>query len=400
MNDRQSYEGHTVKLPGLIEPDTDSPTRGYQQPTYTAPTGGATPAQPYDLPRTAVATAPAYQPRPQTGRSWGGLLVLLGLLMLLSLFGSSLGLPFFSGFLEQTVTDSDSYQGRRLVLNVGRGDVTLVRGDGDTIMIEQTHHGFGWTRDAARRDAESLRPEISQRGDAVELSEPGSSTFRLLGREPYSDYRVILPADAEVRASTGSGSIEGSALAGTLDLSTGSGDVQLREIDGALTVKVGSGSITVAESSLDEVELESGSGNIEIEGVEGQLRAKTGSGSISVTDARDVKLDLSTGSGEIQVRDADSATLALRTNSGSIDFEGSLRDSEVHRATTGSGDLTLRLPDDSNFRLEAETGSGEIGLPRDWSVSGGDDSRAGQIGSGGPTVQLSTGSGNIQLEQE
>lgn len=395
MNDHQPYEGHTTKLPGATKPATQT----YNQPTYTLPTGGATPAQPYDLPHTTGATPPASQSRGQNSRRWGGLLVLSGVLLLGTASGRSFGLPILGGLVEHTVTVSNTYDSRRLVLNATAGNVTLVRGDANTITIEETHHGFGWTRATARRKAEEFQPQVSQSGDTIELTEPGWNSG-LFSRDPYSDYRVTMPANVEVRVKTGKGNIEGSALAGPLELRSGSGNVRLSEIDGKLTINVGSGSVTVAESSLSEVQIKSGSGDIQIDGVQGPLSASTGSGSISVANVRDTLLTLTTGSGDIKVSDAEDATLALKTGSGSINFAGSLGDSGAHSAMTASGNLSLTLPDDASFQLEAQTSFGGIDLPRDWNVSGQDKSRSGKVGRGGPTLQLNTSSGDIQIKHQ
>jgi DUF4097 and DUF4098 domain-containing protein YvlB len=341
------------------------------------------------------APQPAY--RSQTKRLVGGALLVLGVLLCTSVFSRNLGLPNIGGFVEQTVVISNSYAGSRLALDARSGSVTLVRGADNTITIEQTKHGFGWSRAAARRDAEDFQPLISQSGDTITLSEPSQNNLTLFNRAARSDYRITLPSAAIVRASTASGSIDGRALDGQFNLSTSSGDVRLSDIAGTLTVEVGSGSISVRKSSLGQVQLESGSGDIQVDGVQAELHANSDSGSITVADLHDMSLNLDSGSGNIDVRNAAAAAFDLQASSGSIHFEGSLAGSGVHRARTSSGDLTVTLPQDAGFQLEAQTDSGTIDLPGGWNLPGQNEARAGQIGSGGPSLQLDTSSGDIDL---
>lgn len=398
MDDRNAYEGQTIKLPA-----SSAPGDAQRPPTYGLPAGadGST-SYTSDLPRTIAQPQPGMAggsvvPRQQRARPWGGLLLIIGLLLLIT-GGFGRGLPIVSGFVDQTVTTSESYDARRLVLTIGDGDVTLVRGDDETLTIEQTKHGFGWNRADARRDAEAFEPTITQRGDEVVLEESAGINIALFGRTPYSDYRITLPADANVSATTGGGDIEGSELDGVFALAAGSGDVILSQIRGSLTIDVGSGSITVAESELSEAQLETGSGEIMVDGVQGELRANTGSGDIEVANVQSSALSLDTGSGNITIRNAEDATLSLDTGSGGIDFEGSLNTGSAHHASTGSGDLSLTLSGDASFELDAETGSGSIDLPRDWRATGDDSSRQAEVGEGGAALELRTSSGDITIQ--
>jgi len=146
-----------------------------------------------------------------------------------------------------------------------------------------------------------------------------------------------------VRASTGSGSIRGDGIGGSLNASTGSGNVE------------------IAQATPGDVEVETGSGSITLRGVHGRVRAHTGSGSVA----------------------------AEGTPTG---------DWNLH---TSSGTVTVRLPADAAFNLEASTGSGNITTTHELSVTGNIGGRHeihGKAHGGGPVISASTSSGSIRVE--
>jgi hypothetical protein len=142
------------------------------------------------------------------------------------------------------------------------------------------------------------------------------------------------------------------------------------------TIQTGSGDLDVADTTTALI-LSTGSGDINLDNVLGTIRAQTGSGSISIEDGGALTLDLETGSGDITIE------------GGEIVEDGRLQ--------TGSGDVQLELPRDASLRIAAQTGNGDIS--GDWNIAG---QRAwqGEIGSGGPTLTIQTGSGDIRIEQD
>jgi DUF4097 and DUF4098 domain-containing protein YvlB len=69
------------------------------------------------------------------------------------------------------------------------------------------------------------------------------------------------------------------------------------------------------------------------------------------------------------------------------------------RLHTGSGDLEVKLPSDANFNLVARAQSGSIDSNRQIMVQGkmSPHELQGKVGNGGPTIELSTSSGSIQI---
>src|SRR5262245_39819589 len=93
---------------------------------------------------------------------------------------------------------------------------------------------------------------------------------------------VTLPANADVTAKSGDGSIDVEGISGQLELRSGDGSIHGRRLEGDLLVHTGDGSIR-------------------LEGVKGTLRATTGDGSVRVTadGAPSGNWDISTGDGSV-----------------------------------------------------------------------------------------------------
>src|SRR5438270_5959537 len=66
---------------------------------------------------------------------------------------------------------------------------------------------------------------------------------------------------------------------------------------------------------------------------------------------------------------------------------------------SGSGSIHLRLPSDASFDLNARTSSGSISLDHPVTVQGtmGKKEIRGKVRGGGVTVEVETGSGNIEI---
>src|ERR1700677_3446635 len=61
------------------------------------------------------------------------------------------------------------------------------------------------------------------------------------------DYTITVPADAEIRAVTGSGDLEIIGLKGPANFVAGSGDIKASKITGDVQITAGSGSIELSE---------------------------------------------------------------------------------------------------------------------------------------------------------
>jgi len=89
--------------------------------------------------------------------------------------------------------------------------------------------------------------------------------------------------------------------------------------------------------------------------------------------------------------------LRARTGSGEITTDGNVKGPwQLH---TASGSIRLTLSSSSGFNLDVHTGSGSIHSDLPITVQGtlGRRELKGAVRGGGPTVEVSTGSGDIEI---
>ena len=167
----------------------------------------------------------------------------------------------------------------------------------------------------------------------------------------------------DVKAHTGSGSVQIDGATGRVEVSTGSGSIRAERISGPIVARTGSGSMVLDQvpggnGDLD-VEASTGSGRIELSGVHGSLRASTGSGGITASGFPAGDWNLSASSGGITTHlDAGAAfDLYAHASSGHITVDypvnvtGTLNKHELRGRVRGGGSL-----------IEAHTGSGSIAI--------------------------------------
>ena len=256
-----------------------------------------------------------------------------------------------------------------LEVKTGSGNITISTGAAGSVKVRATIRG---------RDEEKVRylesnPPIEQEGNSITI---GHIEERSRRRHISISYEVVVPAETEVRASTGSGNERISGVRGPVRVTTGSGDVSISNIGGNVRVTTGSGDVTL-ESVEGTLEATTGSGNIEGRGVAGDVEVSTGSGNVEVEGLR--------------------GSLRASTGSGNISAAGALGGDWKLRA--GVGGLSVSLPAEAAFDLEAHTHSGRIETDHPITVQGslGRGRLQGKVRGGGYRVDLETGSGNIQI---
>jgi len=193
-------------------------------------------------------------------------------------------------------------------------------------------------RQSAIRQIES-NPPIEQSGQGIRI---GRVLDRELEQHVSISYEIIAPAQTNIRAHSGSGSVQVDGMSGRVDAGTGSGGVTLRNTKG-------------------DVEATTGSGPIRATGLRGGLRMQTGSGPIDVEGEQTARWDLQ----------------------------------------TGSGGIDIRLPKNASFDLSAHTGSGGVTVDFPMTVSGKIDASRhnveGKVGGGTYPLSARTGSGHIRI---
>ncbi len=255
---------------------------------------------------------------------------------------------------EATFERNLSVNGRvELSVSTGSGNVHLTHGSGNQV------HVFGrvksnWGGSDQRVREIAANPPIEQTGNIIRI---GTHHENL--RNISIDYEIQAPADVFLEASSGSGDVTDDGIGQNAKLSTGSGNIRATGLRGGFSVDTGSGNIEAGQIGQGDVKAQTGSGNIELHDLHGALRAGTGSGDIKVTGAPAGEWKLETGSGNIELWPA---------------------------GNTG-------------FTLDASTSSGNVHTDQQMQVQGSFDKHhiTGKVHGGGPTVRISTGSGDIRI---
>lgn len=265
-----------------------------------------------------------------------------------------------------------------LDVSSGAGTITVHAAGGSAIVVKgrvEVRRGSNVPANAAELARQvAAAPPIRQQGDAVEV---GRITDEATRQAVSISYDIAVPAAAAVsaragsgnvsitgvngavKANSGSGDVLASTIGGDLDARTGSGDVVVKDAKKAANLSTGSGRITAALGGAGDVKASTGSGDIELTGVTGLVAASTGSGSIGVAG---------TPTGD-------------------------------WRVSAASGDVRVSVPGNTGFTIDASTASGSLDVAAPLTVQGKIERRRiqGTIRGGGPTLRLSTASGDIAV---
>ena len=258
------------------------------------------------------------------------------------------------------------------------GNISVHAGTGSAMVVKGTVNvRTGWGAPANAADlARQLvaAPPITQAGDAVRVGRISDET---MSKAVSVSYDITVPAGTVVQASSGSGSVSVTGVSRDVQANSGSGDISVASIGGAATLRTGSGSIS-AKDVKQGASLSSGSGNIlaALSG-QGDVRASTGSGDIQLTGVIGL-VQASSGSGNVHVNGKPTGNWKL---------------------SAASGDVRVQLPSEQGFTIDASTASGDFDVAGPLTVQGKIEKRRiqGTVRGGGPTLQLSTASGDIAV---
>jgi DUF4097 and DUF4098 domain-containing protein YvlB len=282
-----------------------------------------------------------------------------------------------------------------LDVQTGSGEISVRTGDSSKVEIHgRIHANHGWFGAEAEQRVHEIEanPPIEQNGNTIRVGHIENHDWK---NNISISYELVVPVQTKLRSESGSGDQVIAGIAGPADASSGSGRLRLSNIGGETHARTGSGDIEL-NGIQGAAKVVAGSGSIRAIGIAGALTASSGSGSVKFEQTAAGDVEIGTGSGDVEIKGAKGA-LKVQTGSGSITAQGN--PSGDWRLHTGSGDVTVELPQQAAFNLVARTSSGSIDSSREIAVQGKLSPRElqGKVGGGGPTVELSTSSGSIQI---
>ncbi|MBV8478113.1 MAG: hypothetical protein JOZ36_15755 [Acidobacteria bacterium] len=255
---------------------------------------------------------------------------------------------------------------RNLQIKTEFGSVRVQGGSSQTISYVFHSTAYSSSQERARRQLESLKVTANLRGDTAYITaedEQGSHN-RCSG-----EFIVNVPREiGSVRIETEGGNVVVNAIAGRVHAETGGGSIQVDEIGGSVEAETGGDAIVVGSVGGD-VRLETGGGRIMIGSVKGKISASTGGGDVVILSGLQGAV-LETGGGNIQVKQCTGkvkvstggGNIDLGDIAGPVEMEtggGSIRLASSKswvRAETGAGRIELNAV----AAAHAETGAGGI----------------------------------------
>jgi hypothetical protein len=276
-----------------------------------------------------------------------------------------------------------------------RGTIEVLAGKPGVIEVEGAATvRVGWNVPANAVDLAkgvAASPPVEQAGTMVTLHAP---TGRDAQRAVTVNYRVHVPPATVVRTRSESGATSVRGIRADVTARTQSATIAVGDLSGAVAITTGSGAVT-ATGIAGALTVTTASGAFEGKQLRSSLRVRTMSGGVDADLAGTGNVDVGTGSSAITLRGV-RGSLAAKTQSGRVTIEGvPLRD---WSATTGSSSVDLTLDAQAGFRLDAASRSGDVTV-EDIAVAGATAKHAvsGQVGHGGATVRVRTGSGAIRV---
>lgn len=176
------------------------------------------------------------------------------------------------------------------------------------------------------------------------------------------------------------------------------GAIRVEAIEGRARLKTSNGTIR-AFALLGSLDARTSNGSIELTDVSGDTSVHTSNGSVKA-DVKKGNFEATTSNGSITARllETDSRPVRLESSNGHIDLSMDAA-REVH-ADTSNSSIVVRMPANAGATVRAHTSNAPITTDFDVSVHGGLLSKhrlEGNIGSGGPLLDLGTSNGSIKI---
>ena len=268
----------------------------------------------------------------------------------------------------------DLQPGGRLTLENGNGSVEISGWDQNKVDITGVKYG---STEAIRDD---IRIEIDHRSDAVTIRTVRPSIHTGGGGARYV---IHVPKKTSLDpVTTSNGRIRVDDMNAPARLRTSNGTIRAGHVEGSFEARTSNGAIEV-ESVKGDAVLHTSNGHIRGESISGRCEAQSSNGPIHVT-----------------LTDSNTSPVHLETSNGGIELTMLQAPKADIRAETSNSSITLRMPSNTSAHVIAEGGRNSIHSDFDIATKFQSDHERrvdGNIGSGGPTIDLSTHNGSIRI---
>ncbi len=306
-----------------------------------------------------------------------------------------------------------------------RGDVVIATSQDSEMHIHARMTAYTNSDNEAKRLLESLKPNVTVNGQNVNIRVPGTSNGK-------SDVTIDLPADASVTINAGHGDISIDGLKGETYSTASHGDIKLENLAASAHARMSKGDFSahglagdlMVEGRMDDVTLSELRGKVLLNGdffgdmhmehIQAPLHMHS-----SRTDLEVARIagDLTMDSSDLRMQQV-LGPIKVVTHSKSIDCSQVFGDVHIENAdsdvtvTSGSplgnvyinnrhAGINLGIPAGSDFTVDARAHNGEIS--NDFSLTStsqnNSNSLSGEVGKGGPKIELISDQGDIHLSK-
>jgi DUF4097 and DUF4098 domain-containing protein YvlB len=334
---------------------------------------------------------------------------------------------FFHLFGQEHNDDRDLNQsipaGAPIDIQVPHGDVTVTPSGDDQIHVQSHLVVYAANDRAARRNLDALAPRLETNGGAVTLRAGDAGNG-------HADLTIEIPNGSVPSVNAGHGDVTLERLSSPANVNADRGDVKADSIAGALRVRMGKGDFSAhavsgdltLQGRLDDVSVSDVSGRVALDG---DFFGDTNVAHVtqpvhfhsSRTDVEVVSISgaLSIDSGDLQLNDA-AGPAKISTSAKDVEctgITGNVRvddgDGDIHVGAVApvgelnihnrNGAISLTVPRGTSFALQATARNGNIESKLDLPVTtvGEGQTVTGQVGAGGPRIELVADHGDIEI---
>lgn len=263
--------------------------------------------------------------------------------------------------------------GGKIDLQNANGDVDILGWEKDVVEINGTKYSN------SKSALDSMKIEVVPASDSIRIRTIPPSPFHGNSGARYNirvPRRVLLD-----RIASSNGGVHVDDIQGNATLRTSNGTIRVERLQGDLDAQTSNGRIEVHDAR-GNCTLHTSNGHIEADAAKGGFTATTSNGSIRA---------------RLTEPDPDHL-VKLESSNGSIDL--TLEAAREVRARTSNSSITLHAPSSLNAHLRARTSNSSITTDFDVTVHGGEISKHsldGNVGAGGPLIDLTTSNGSIKI---
>lgn len=279
------------------------------------------------------------------------------------------------------------------------GDVTVVSGRVENVIVQAVKTGSGLTQKDAENAVKNIKYQVQQAKNTITI------TYKVdhlnTNEVDTVDFIITVPTKITVDVDAGLGDVDVSDINGDVNIVNDFGKVTVLNIEGGLVINTQSGDVKATSVSAGDknIELSSGFGTVSLEKASGKdIRLDSQSGVLKMTDVRaSGNVEMSTDFGDISMNIGQANLLNAETKSGKV----TLSKITLHDALTAKsdfGEINVEQVVASSYDLQTNSGSitvdGASGKVKAHSGFGSVTVKNGDA----VTLDLSTQSGTVEFE--